>query len=132
MSKPPKEMKAFLDWMKTKPKLQKAFDEALAEEEPKKDPPAEDPPAKDEDPIVALASKVEELAILVRGLTEKAPADGDPAGDQETTGDEGPDEDPARDEDDPDKAKAVTLNMEAAPGCPWLAVAAFPRLVNRL
>ena len=102
MNKAPKDMltKEFRDWMKTRPKLQKAFDEALAEEEPKA-PPKEDPPAaKDDDPLAALIAKVEEMSIILRGLTEKAPA---APVDEEPTGDEDPDKaadgDPGEGED---------------------------------
>jgi hypothetical protein len=69
-----KNMKSFIDWLKKRPKLQKAFDEALAEEEKEKQaPPAEQEKSKDDDPMAALAAKVEELTIMVRGLAEKAP-----------------------------------------------------------
>jgi hypothetical protein len=114
-----KPKRGFLDWLKGKPKLQKAFDEALAEaeEEEKKEEKKEEtpPPAKDDDPLTALAAKVEELTILVRGLTEKAAGAGDEdpkqTGDeeekQEETGDEEPDEAPGEKKTDTGDKKQI-------------------------
>jgi hypothetical protein len=81
--------RGFMDWLKGKPKLRQAFDEALEEakeQEEKKPESKEEAPAGEDDAIAALSAKVDELALMLRSLVERVAA-----GDDENKSD---DEDP--------------------------------------
>ncbi len=122
-SRAPSVKSGFFDRLLGHPKVQRAMDEAVAEEAKKEQQDDEtakpdEPEVKDGDALAELSAKIDELTLMVRGLLEgKAPTDDDdPVKDDDTVDDDGTveDEDAVQDEDGPAKAQDRALRRKTA------------------